>query len=181
MLPVKKEFQIVDYKPQWKKEYEKESSRLISIIGGNLKSIHHIGSTAILNTMAKPEIDILVVIRNEKRIADHNLEIEKLGYQIRTDAPQTPNFPHRFYYSKDIENVRTHKLHICLEGHPAIGSLLLFVKYLNENNEEAVNYANLKVDLAKKYNYGRNIMKYIEGKTAFISRILAKAQQHYSK
>jgi len=176
---MKKEFKIVDYNPQWKEEYEKESSRLISVFNDNLKTIHHIGSTAILNTESKPEIDILVVIKDETLIDSHNQQIVQLGYDVRGDAPQKPNHPARFYYSKDINNVRTHKLHVCLDGHPEIVSLLLFVKYLNENDRDASEYAKLKHELAKQFNYGRNIGKYIELKGDFISKILVKARKQF--
>ena len=85
----------------------------------------------------------------------------------------------RYYYSKDINHVRTHKLHICELGHSEIMAKLLFVKYLNEHEASAKQYATLKEKLSQSYNYGHCIEKYLVGKSDFIMDIIAKAEQKY--
>ena len=178
---MKKEFEILAYNPTWREIYLKEKEQLLKIFGDNLSSMHHIGSTAITNTCAKPEIDILIVIKDDSNLARYNSFIEALGYRVRGECLENGGTPGRFYYSKDVNNERTHKLHVCQIGHSEILSKLLFVKYLNEHKEAAKEYACLKSELSKTYNYGRNFEKYLAGKTAFIMKVLAKARKKYKE
>ncbi len=174
---MKQAFQIQKYSPAWKNLYLAEREDLVNIFKDALQSIHHIGSTAIPHTCAKPEIDILVVIENDATIASYDQAIEALGYKVRGECLENGGTPGRFYYSKDLNNVRTHKLHVCQIGHSEIMAKLLFVKYLNDHKEVAIEYAQLKTELSKVYNYGKHIEKYLEGKSDFIKKVLEKANQ----
>lgn len=176
---MKQEFVLEDYNPNWIALYESEKEELLKIFGDNLNSIHHIGSTAIPGAMAKPEIDIFLVVKDDSAISSYDKKIERLGYNVRGECVHTGGTAGRFYYSKDINNKRTYKLHICQVGHPEILSKLLFVQYLNEHLDVTYAYSTLKIKLSKKYNYGRNIEKYLEGKTSFIQEVLNKAKSEY--
>ncbi|NRB63926.1 MAG: GrpB family protein [Saprospiraceae bacterium] len=173
---MKHEFKILAYDSNWKELYLKEKENLVKIFNSNLNSIHHIGSTAIPTTKAKPEIDILIVVKEDLNIEKYNPLIEKLGYVVRGECLESGGTPGRFYYSKDINNKRTHKLHICKIGHADILSKLIFVKYLNNHKKIASEYAKLKIDLSVKYNYGRSIEKYLMGKSNFITKVLNMAR-----
>ncbi|MFT4567760.1 MAG: GrpB-like predicted nucleotidyltransferase (UPF0157 family), partial [Saprospiraceae bacterium] len=80
---------------------------MVEIFGENLNSIHHIGSTAIPNTKAKPEIDILIVVKEVSNLAKYNELIKELGYTIRGECLENGGTPGRFYYSKNTNNKRT--------------------------------------------------------------------------
>lgn len=175
----KQEFEILDYDPIWKEMFHSEKNQLLTILDKNVISIHHIGSTAIPNTRAKPEIDILIVVKDDSILSRYTKSIEALGYVVRGECLENGGTLGRYYYSKDRNNKRTHKLHICQIGHTEIISKLLFVKYLNAHAHDAIAYAKLKTDLSKKYNYGKCIEKYLEGKSDFILSILDKAKQEY--
>lgn len=54
---------VVDYDPIWKQQYEEEERKIVSILKPELRSIHHIGSTAVEGLSAKPVIDILAVVQ----------------------------------------------------------------------------------------------------------------------
>ena len=116
-----------------------------------LNSIHHIGSTAIPNTNAKPEIDILIVVKDISTLSDYDKPIKKLGYVVRGECLDKGGTSGRFYYSKDVNKKRTHKLHICQIGHPDILRFLLFVKYLNDHEDMAKRYSKIKTELSKNY------------------------------
>lgn len=176
---MKQKFAIKAYNPYWKTLFLQEKAKLSKIFTANLISIHHIGSTAIPHTKAKPEIDILLVVKDDSNISSYDKSIEALGYVVRGECLDSGGTPGRYYYSKDTDQVRTHKLHICQIGHPEIMAKLLFVKYLNEHREAAIAYAALKTQLSKTYNYGQNIEKYLDGKTDFINEVLQKARQEY--
>lgn len=176
---MKQEFEILDYDANWKQMYLSESAKLYDIFGDLLNSIHHIGSTAIPRAKAKPEIDILIVVKDDSTLSGYNKPIEELGYRVRGECLESGGTPGRFYYSKDINNKRTYKLHICKIGHSEILSKLFFVKYLNDHEETANEYSELKTTLSRRYNYGRHIEKYLEGKSNFIYKVLAKAFNQY--
>jgi|GEM_PF-2343587 len=176
---MKKPFTLVNYNPNWTIMFEQEKAALQNALGNLIHTIHHIGSTAIKTTKSKPEIDIAIVTVDDSIVINAHPKIERLGYQVRNEMTLPNDKQKHFYYSKDSNNVRTHKLHIYGNGHPDILNQLLFVKYLNENPIVGEDYAKLKVDLSKKYNYGNNILKYIDGKTQFIQTILSDAKLKY--
>ncbi len=176
---MKKEFKLLPYNPIWKDQYIAEKEAITRVFGDLLCSIHHIGSTAIPLTLAKPEIDILAVAKDDQRLSDYDRAIEALGYRVRGELVTQGGTPGRFYYSKDVNYVRTHKMHVCQIGHPEIMAKLLFVRYLNDHPEAAAAYADLKVGLSNAYNYGRQFEKYLAGKSDFIADVLRKAQKEY--
>lgn len=178
---MKKEFEILEYDPVWKEKYLEEKEKLEKIFGENLNSIHHIGSTAIPNAKAKPEIDVLLVVKDDSDLSEYNAKLTDLGYIVRGECLDRGGTAGRFYYSKDIKNIRTHKLHICKKGHSEILPKLMFVKYLSEHNEAAKEYSELKIMLSEKYNYGRDFEKYINGKSEFILKVLEMAEKKYYK
>jgi len=151
VVPVKKKFKIVDYTPDWNDRYQAECSIMRKVFGDLVNSIHHIGSTAILTAKSKPEIDILVVVKDVSSLSRYDEAIERLGYKVRGECLDSGGTPGRYYYSKDVDNVRTHKMHVCAMGHIEIMDKLL----------------------------GNQIEKYLSGKSEFIAEILDLAREKY--
>ena len=50
-----------------------------------------------------------------------------------------------FYYSKTVDGVRTHQVHVCRVGYFQIAELLLFPRYLREHGDVSDAYARLKL------------------------------------
>jgi GrpB-like predicted nucleotidyltransferase (UPF0157 family) len=165
---------IVDYNPEWASLFEEEKQNLMKIFGDLVVWIHHVGSTAIKTTKAKPEIDILIVIKDDKTLSNYDKDMIALGYRVRGEG----NGPGQFYYDKQPNNIKTHKVHIMKVGHHAIMDKLRYVKYLNENPIIGAQYADLKTQLALKYTY-RTIGRYLVEKEPFIQNILALAKTKY--
>lgn len=170
---------IVDYNPDWNELFAKEKSKLEKIFGDLICSIHHVGSTAIKTTKAKPEIDILIVVKDDSILSEYDKQMINLGYRVRGECLDTESgTPGRFYYSKNVNNKRTHKVHICKIGHLNIMEMLLFVKYLNEHSDQGKSYADLKRQLSNKYDYD-DITRYLEEKGLFIRDILEKTKKEH--
>lgn len=176
---MKKTFTIINYSPAWKGLYLAEEQELIAVFGDLLNSIHHIGSTAIPKAKSKPEIDILIVLKDVSNLSTYDESIEGLGYRVRGECLDSGGTRGRYYYSKDVNNVRTHKLHICQIGHEEIMDKLLFVHLLNKDEETAARYSALKVRLSQSYNYGNHIEKYLKGKDEFVMKALEEAYVRY--
>ena len=52
--------EIMEYNPDWTKNFEEEKIKLLRFFGSHAVAIEHIGSTAIPNQRAKPVIDIFI-------------------------------------------------------------------------------------------------------------------------
>ena len=178
---MKQEFEILEYDPLWREKFSDEKENLVKIFGDNLNSIHHIGSTAIPNAKAKPEIDILLIVKEDSNLTFYNIKLEELGYVVRGECLDKGGTPGRFYYSKNTNNKRSHKLHICKTGHSEILPKLMFVKYLNDHIEMAEEYSDLETRLSKNYNYGRDFEKYLAGKSDFVKNVLEIAAKEYKE
>ena len=72
---------LVDYDPMWVDTYKKEVNLIASALGDLALRIHHIGSTAIPGTCAKPIIDILVEATKIENIDSRNTAMIDIGYE----------------------------------------------------------------------------------------------------
>lgn len=170
---------IVNYRPSWKVDFSQEKAYLESIFKDLIIAIHHVGSTAIPTTMAKPEIDILVILSDTSFITDFDSEMIQHGYNPRGECLDNPfGDPGRYYYSKDSNGQRTHKVHICQTGHFDILDKLYFRDYLIKYPAIGSEYAQLKKVLCNEYGY-RNIQAYLKGKDEFVKSVILKARLEF--
>ena len=159
---------LVPHDDNWGNEYRLAKAELINIFGDNIVEIHHVGSTAIKGIVAKPILDIAVVIKDEALL--NMAGMESAGYEYRGDA----GVPGRFYFVRRVNgDISTHHIHCYLKDNDDYNSLVLFANYLNNHPEYAKQYNDLKIKLAREYPDDRGA--YGEGKTAFIERIVALA------
>ena len=166
---------IIDYDPRWPHWFEQESANLRTTLTKDLiLRVEHIGSTAIPGMAAKPVIDMLVEIPAFDRaqaIAIPSLQAKGYEYIWRSDRPPG----HMMFIKRSSPNgPRTHHLHMAPTGHK-LWERLHFRDYLRANPEEAHRYAQLKRDLANRFPTDREA--YTHGKSAYVKRITAKAQQ----
>ncbi|MDP3868503.1 GrpB family protein [Phenylobacterium sp.] len=57
---------ITAYDPRWPQGYAEAAGQLAPILEPSLVEIHHVGSTAVPLLAAKPEIDILAIVRTSE-------------------------------------------------------------------------------------------------------------------
>jgi GrpB-like predicted nucleotidyltransferase (UPF0157 family) len=58
----KRNINIIPYQPGWVELYEREAERLLEVLGEQVLTIEHIGSTSIPGMQAKPVIDMMTAI-----------------------------------------------------------------------------------------------------------------------
>ncbi len=156
---------VKDHDPAWEAEYERESARLVAVLGDNVLACHHIGSTAIPTIGAKPVIDILLVVSSLDLLDARNETMIGLGY-----LPKGENgIAGRRYYRKGSDELHTHHVHAFAKGHPDIARHLAFRDYMRTHPKAAREYDRLKRELAARYPL--DIGSYIDGKDAFIKEI----------
>ena len=97
---------VADYDPKWPEMFEAEAALVREIIGDNLITIFHIGSTAVPGLKAKPVIDMLPVVRDVAALDGLTREFAAAGYEAMGEF----GLPGRRYFRKGGAN-RTHQLH----------------------------------------------------------------------
>ena len=58
---------VENYNPKWIDFFLLEKKNIENTLNDNCKEIYHIGSTAIPNMIAKPIIDILLIVNNKSK------------------------------------------------------------------------------------------------------------------
>ena len=160
---------IVAYVPAWAARFREEASRIASVFGGELLSIHHIGSTSVPGMSAKPIVDIMPVVRDISKVETFNEGMIQLGYTPMGEY----GIKGRRYFVKGAA-VRTHHVHSYQPDNPEVNGHLDFRDYLIAHEDEAGQYAKLKTSLAAQHRY--DMEAYTQGKAAFIKGVLANAR-----
>ncbi|MBX6350648.1 MAG: GrpB family protein [Clostridia bacterium] len=161
-LPVG-EVRVVSYDAEWPRLFEEEARRVREAMGDAILAVHHIGSTSVPGLAAKPILDLLPVARRIELLDDPGLvrRMEALGYEAMGEF----GLPGRRYFRKGPDR-RTHHVHAYAEGHPDVARHLAFRDYLRAHPEEARAYAELKLELARRFPDDQEA--YMDGKDAWI-------------
>ena len=132
-----RKIEVVDYNPEWEKQFKEEAKKIKAILGKNCVEIHHIGSTSVKGLKAKPVIDIMPVVKDISLVDGQNAQFEALGYECMGEF----GIPGRRFYRKGGDN-RTHHIHIFQKDNTAQIQRHLAVRdYLRSNKEKAEEYA----------------------------------------
>lgn len=161
--------ELVDYDPSWPKLFERERQLIEDAIGAWLIGpIEHIGSTAVPGIKAKPIIDIMAPVESLIASFEALPILATLQYEYwpyRADVMQ--------WHCKPSDDCRTHHLHLVPLGSPRWNACIAFRDHLRTHRDAAAAYQELKEELAVRHEHDREA--YTEGKTAFVSRIVALA------
>jgi GrpB-like predicted nucleotidyltransferase (UPF0157 family) len=158
----------VPHDPAWDSAFQCEALKLREILGDEIVTVHHIGSTSIPGITAKPIIDILVEARKIDDIDRYNESMALIGYQARGEF----GLPGRRFFVKGVPK-RTHHVHMFQAGSPEIGRHLDFRDYMIAHPGDAREYGELKQKLAIQYK--GDIEGYCDGKDAFVKEMEKKA------
>ncbi|HUE88389.1 MAG TPA: GrpB family protein [Vicinamibacterales bacterium] len=162
---------LVRYNSQWPALFEAERALLESVLQPWLVGpIEHIGSTAVPGLIAKPVIDIMAGVRDLEAALPSRDAAATLGYLY---FPYRPREMH--WFCKPSPTQRTHHLHLVPVDSPLWRERLVFRDYLRESPETAARYAELKRDLAARYEFDREA--YTDGKSDFVNAALHSARR----
>lgn len=163
---------ICPWTGEWTKQYSEEAQKLKEIFKEELVDIFHIGSTSVPTIhYAKPIIDILIVVKEIKKVDQYYKRMEELGYEPRGEN----GIQGRRYFPKGQLN-RTHHVHIFQTGHDHIKLHLAFKNYLIQHPESAKRYGELKVALAAQFPEEHE--RYQQGKQRFINEVVEKLKNN---
>ncbi len=156
--------EVVPYDLKWPLMFQEEKKALERTFPGI--PIEHIGSTAVPGLMAKPVIDIMLLVPEVPDRCEYESKLHSLGYEfvLKDDSG-------RLFFRKG--HPRTHHLHIVQMGGTEALKHLTFRDYLISHPETASEYVRLKLELAHRFRHDRS--RYVEGKSEFIEKVTEKA------
>lgn len=157
---------VLPYDPQWKSEFEKIKKELESVIGDDVISIEHVGSTAVAGLSSKPCIDIDVVIKDYTVLDKIILQLKTIGYIHEGDLGIKGR--EAFCY-ENKPHLLPHHLYVCLENSRELHRHTVFRDYLRTHPEAVHKYSVVKEQAA--YLYLENIEKYMEYKSSCIEAL----------
>lgn len=154
---------VLNHDPAWAGKFEIEARRIADAVGEAVVRIHHIGSTAIPQTKAKPVIDILLEVVSLDSLDERASALEDLGYESKGEY----GIPGRRYFRlNDSEGTRTHQVHAFEAGVPHVNRHLAFRDYMRAHPLVAVEYGALKEKLVVSHPY--DMASYMDGNDAFV-------------
>jgi GrpB-like predicted nucleotidyltransferase (UPF0157 family) len=164
-------YELAPYNPDWVTQFESEAAVIRDIMGSTVLSIEHISSTSVPGLMAKPQIDILVVVDNLDEVPQFYEEFRGRGY-----IPQGRDYVDNDddYITKDApDGRRLVSIHIFAKDSLQIPMFLEFRNYLRTHDDERQLYMNIKHNLYEKYR--DNYAEYDSKKIPLLKPIIERA------
>lgn len=171
----RKHVMLVAYEPKWEEAYSFVANALLSVIA-KAESIEAIGSTSIPGTIAKPILDIQLVLASREEILTHIPRIEQLGFTYKGDSIARmrniePDLDRHFFaYYDESQEVDYAHLHLVPAGSSEIKAKLDFRDRLRQNSDLVRAYNHLKIQLQDS---GVDRYAYTVQKTDFINSVLS--------
>ena len=146
-----------------------------------ISRVEHIGSTAIPGMIAKPILDIDIVISSMADFEKMTAVLEYLGYRHRGDLgiagrESFKAIHHEAPHFGETRNWMRHNVYVCPEGSPELERHIAFRNALRINREYRFEYVSIKRDIEMRSGGSRR--KYLELKekegicSAFVRKVL---------
>lgn len=159
---------IVDYDPEWPRQFAVEAAKIRAALGTRALLLQHVGSTSVPGLAAKPILDILLVVADSSVESSYIPDLEQTGYVLRIREPEW--FQHRVL--KGVEPAVN--LHVFSPGCAETERMLLMRGWLCTHDDDRELYETTKRELAQRnWKYVQN---YADAKTAVVEAILARAR-----
>ncbi|MCF7923625.1 MAG: GrpB family protein [Candidatus Izimaplasma sp.] len=165
----KKRVLIKKSTPIWEKEFKKIKRDLEVVLNDIATGIEHVGSTSIPDLLAKPIIDIIVIIPDYSFFQIAKERMGSIGYIYEGDLGISQR--EAFYYSGDDGFMRRH-VYICPNNSKELKRHIGFREYLKEHRDLREEYSKIKKD--RLISEPNNINKYIKHKKRFVKKIYSR-------
>jgi GrpB-like predicted nucleotidyltransferase (UPF0157 family)/RimJ/RimL family protein N-acetyltransferase len=164
---------VEQYNPEWPQHFEIIRTELQDYLQDvEYLSIEHVGSTSVPGLVAKPiiDIDIVVTRSNVQSAIDALIEKGKFDYLGELDIVDRHAF-------KNLHQPIRHNIYVCVDGVAHLRNHLSLRDTLRSNTELRDEYAQVKLELGAK---STNIVDYMIAKGPTIQKIL-KASNAFTK
>jgi GrpB-like predicted nucleotidyltransferase (UPF0157 family) len=153
-----------DYDARWPERFAREEQRIRRALGDGVLRLEHVGSTSVPGLVAKPRIDILLVVADPADEATYAPALRAGCYTLRIREPDWHE--HRMFNGPDTDV----NLHVFGPDSPEIGRLLRFRDRLRSHPADRDRYAAAKCELAARD--WRHMQEYADAKSEVIEAIL---------
>lgn len=164
---------LTEHNPCWASWYDEEVTELKNILPSDT-DYHHIGSTAVNGIMAKPIVDILIVVDTCEKLKHAAYLLRENGYIVMSTG-ETRISLNKGYTESGFAKKVFH-LHLRLKGDT---DEVLFRDYLSAHPEAAKEYEQLKLRLWKEYEHDRDA--YTDAKSDFVKSYTLLAKNSISR
>lgn len=152
--------------------FQTVKSKLVPIFGDNLVGIEHIGSTAVPGMLAKPQIDVLVIVKSIDAVKAAYTQMISLGFIPRGDYIEQQE---ESFILNDDRGERLYNIHTMQQDNPHAAMYVIFRDYLRSHKTARQQYIAKKQELNKLYG-SSDYNAYDFGKEEPLRRLKAKAQ-----
>lgn len=166
---------VEKYNPAWPKRFEEIKGYLGEKAAKASLRIEHVGSTSIPGMVAKPIIDIIIVIEVARWEAMKGI-LEGLGYYHRGNQGIEEREVFRL---ADKTILPLHHLYVCPEHSPELIKETAFRDYMRTHKQDRERLSRHKLELCEKFNNDRQL--YMDGKDAMVKEITKKALEYLKK
>ena len=163
---------VIPYNSEWDDEYIKIREMIEDCIGDLIIAIEHIGSTSIKGLASKPIIDFIIIIDSYDVFPQVIQRLKCIGFEHEGDLGIKDREAFRRSFKDEF---MPYHMYICPKTSNALHEQIAFRNYLRTHVNEAMEYGNLKLNLAKQY--PDNISKYMEGKDECVKAIIKKMKK----
>ena len=168
---------VTGYNEDWPKRFGEIRDCLRSELGGESGAfeVEHFGSTAVPGLVARPVLDLCVVVPDVSGLPALLSGLDRVGYVyelaqrvpgLETFRRKGPDVP----FLTPKRDFSPHHLYASVRGDPDLSRHLAFRDQLMHDSNDRAAYAKLKIDLAPH----ADAAGYVRAKTEFIQSLLAR-------
>lgn len=174
---------VVPHDPTWTAAFERIRARILEGFAGPPAgppvTVEHVGSTAVPGLVAKPILDIDVVVRAGEDAPAAIEALARLGYEHRGDL----GVPGREAFAAQADGEAARHLYLVVAGNQAYLDHIDFRDHLRAQPEVAAAYGALKLELGARFPTDERADReaYTEAKADFIQQALAAAREARQK
>ena len=158
-----------EYDPRWPQWFARQAARIRAALGTRVLRLEHVGSTAVPGLVAKPRIDVLLVVAEPADEAAYLPALQAAGYMLRIREPDWHE--HRLLRASDMDV----NAHVFGPRSSEIERMLRFRDRLRSHAADRERYAAVKRELAART--WRHVQDYADAKTEVVEAILRHAAQ----
>ena len=166
-VPLDAKIVLEPYDPQWPALYDGQAAKIRAALGDRARALEHVGSTSVPGLMAKPIIDIQLLVPDSGDEPTYVPALEAAGYVLRGREPDW--FEHRMFRSLWPP---VH-LHVYSFGCPEADRVLAFRNRLRTDEADRRLYQETKQALSERV--WADMQNYADAKTEVVREILGRA------
>ena len=155
------------YSEDWPQRFERERDRIAGALGDGALLVEHVGSTSVPGLMAKPVIDIVLVVADTVAEYAYVPALETIGYEFRLREPEW--FEHRLLRREDPAA----NLHVFPPNCAEVERMIAFRNHLRTDAADRLRYEAAKLDLAERE--WPTVQHYADAKSDVITDIVGRA------